>query len=242
MRLRKFALLGALTFFTYVGVSDARTAPNAVHSLVNMPPDRSYMRLVVCTSDQANVCLHWSEDCMENIPCPGGAPRSALGVCIKGDSGGVDGWMASCDKSYKDCLQVCGDILAQGPPAPRLPRLHTKQRSTSSIENGRLRFANPPCELCRDWHPPFPQVKQRQSTARKFVRQARTASGCRLGEMGEPWRTRPRKTDVTPGPHGRSAKIEFVPCFAYSHRVQHTVIVSENPMPIIVSLPVIEGR
>ena len=50
-------------------------------------------------------------------------------------------------------------ILAQGPPAPRLPRLHTKQRSTSAIENGRLRFANPACELCRDWSAVRPQSR-----------------------------------------------------------------------------------
>ena len=72
----------------------------------------------------------------------------------------MGGWRLA-TKVTKIVSKFVGVILAQGPPAPRLPRLHTKQRSTSSIENGRLRFANPPCELCRDWHPPFPQVKRR---------------------------------------------------------------------------------
>ena len=62
-------------------------------------------------------------------------------------------------KITKLVSKFVGVILAQDPPAPRLPRLHTKQRSTSAIENGRLRFANPPYELCRDWHR-FPNVKQ----------------------------------------------------------------------------------
>ena len=114
MRLRKFALLGALTFFTCVGFSDARTAPIAVHSLVNMPPDRSYMRLVVCTSDQANVCLHWANDCTENIPCSGGGPRTALGVCLSGPSTSTDESFTYCDKNYKACLQVCGGDSSSG--------------------------------------------------------------------------------------------------------------------------------
>ena len=118
MRLRKFALLGALTFFTCVGFSDARTAPIAVHSLVNMPPDRSYMRLVVCTSDQVNVCLHWDQECIQNIPCSGGGPRDALGICVSGPSGGgggfVDELLATCGKEHEACLQDCGGDSSSG--------------------------------------------------------------------------------------------------------------------------------
>ena len=120
MRLRKFALLGALTFFTYVGFSDARTAPMAVHSLVNMPPDRSYMRLVVCTSDQAEVCHHRGQECIENIACPGGGPRDALGICVfrpsgsGSGSGGVDEQFTICAKSTEACLQVCGGDSSSG--------------------------------------------------------------------------------------------------------------------------------